>query len=127
MKRLLAILLLALAGCASLGLEPPQTFEDRLAYAYGTNTALREASISALDARTITSTDMGHIMSVNGQVRVLLDQARSFSGTDVSTAEGRLLAATKLLTELQNYLRARGVKTSYFGGDPCLSISPCLS
>jgi len=127
MKRLLAVVLLVLAGCAWLGLEPAKSFDDRLAYAYGTNTALREASISALDARTITSANMEHIMSINGQVRVLLDAARSLRGADPSTAEGRLLAATKLLTELQTYLRARGVKTSYFGGDPCLSISPCLS
>ena len=113
MKHLLAVLLLALAGCASLGMEAPQSFGDRLAYAEGNNTALLEAATDALDHREITSRDMEHVQSIHGQAKSLLGSARLLMGTDITSAEGRLLAATKLLTELQTYLRARGVKTTY--------------
>jgi hypothetical protein len=116
MKRLLAILLLALAGCASLGLEAPKSLGDRLAYAEGNNTALLEAATDALDHSEITSRDMEYVMSIHGQAKALLGSARQLMGTDVGSAEGRLLAATKLLAELQNYLRARGVKTSQLEG-----------
>lgn len=111
-----------LAGCASLGLEPPHDLGDRLAYAEGMNTALRDASSDALDHHEITSNDMAHVIAVNKQAKELLAAARLVMDTDPKTAEGRLLAATKLLTELQNYLRARGVKTSFnpqlqYGGE----------
>ena len=107
------VLLLLLAGCASLGLVPPESFGDRLAYAEGTNTAIREASTDALNNREITSADMEHVIKINAEVKTILRAARLTMGTDLQTAEGKLLAATKLLTELQAYLRARGLKTTY--------------
>lgn len=110
---LLAVLLLA--GCASLGLQEAKSFSDRIAYAEGVNTAIRDASTDALNAHSITSADMEHVMAINAQAKALLASARSLQGTDVQTAEGKLLTATKLLTELQTWLRARGVKTSQEG------------
>lgn len=105
---------IGLGGCESLGLEKPQTFQDRLAYAYGTNTAVREASTSSLNARKLSSADVAYAKSVNDQVRTLLDAARLASTAgDMTTAEGRLAAALKLLTEVQTYLRARGVQTQW--------------
>lgn len=102
-----------LAGCASLGLEAPQSLGDRLAYAEGTNTGLLEAANDSLDHSGISSREHAHVKAIHDQAKALLGSARLLMGTDVSTAEGRLLAATKLLTELQTWLRARGVKTSY--------------
>jgi PBP1b-binding outer membrane lipoprotein LpoB len=115
----IAILVTAVmfAGCAGMGVEPPKSFEDRLAYATGTNTALRDASTSSLDAGMITSADMEHVMEINAKVKTLLLAARRVSGADLSTAESKLIEATKLLTDLQTYLRARGVKTSYLIGE----------
>lgn len=108
-------LVLMLAGCASIGLEAPQSFGDRLAYAEGLNIGLRDASTDALNNREITSGDMEHVMAVNAQAKELLASARLLMGTDLTSAEGKLLAATRLLTELQTYLRARGVKTTLKG------------
>ena len=88
MKNLLAVLLLALAGCASLGMEAPQSFGDRLAYAEGTNTALLEAATDALDHREITSRDMEHVQSIHGQAKSLLGSARLLMGTDINSAIG---------------------------------------
>lgn len=119
MKGLFLAAVVALAGCAGMGIEPPKSFEDRLAYATGTNTALRDASTSSLDAGKITSADMEHVKAVNDKVKTILLVARRAAGVDLSTAEAKLLEATKLLTDLQTYLRARGVKTSHLTiGEP---------
>jgi hypothetical protein len=109
MKALNALWLLALllSGCAQLGIAPAKSFDDRLAYAYGTNTAIREASTSALNAKQITSEDMEHVMAVNDQARSILDAARGMKGIDPKAAEGRLVLATNLLVQLQQYLRSR--------------------
>lgn len=125
----IVLLFLLLAGCSTLGLEEPRDFPERLAYAEGLNTALRDASTDALDHHEITSKDMEHVMDINRQAKGLLGPARLFMNTDLSTAEAKLTAAMKLLTELQSYLRARGVKSAYdHGGDlwkkqPLLSLS----
>lgn len=122
-RQYLYLWLLLLVGCASLGLEPPQDLGDRLAYAEGMNTALRDASTDALNHHEITSDDMQHVRDINKQAKALLSGARLVMDTDPKTAEERLLAATKLLTELQNYLRARGVKT----GEMTWKKQPLLS
>lgn len=105
-----AWILLVLAACGSLGLEEAKTFEDRLAYAYGTNTAVREASTSVLNAGTISSDDMIYIKGVNDRLRLGLDAARDAARIgDMDTAEARLLMITQSLVALQNYMRAKGV------------------
>lgn len=117
---LLSLLLLVtyvVAGCAQLGLATAKSFDERLAYAYGVNTAVREASTSALNAKTIASTDMEHVLKLTDEARGILDAARVASRVgDLQTAEARLLLATNILAELQAYLRNRGVKANL--GDP---------
>lgn len=106
------IIVLLLAGCAGLGLQSAQTFEQKLAYSYGVNTAIREASTSALNAGSISSADMEHVLKLNDEARSLLDAARFAHGSgDVATAEGRLALATSILVQLQNYLRSKGVQS----------------
>ena len=105
------LIVLVLTACAGLGITEPKSWDERLAYAYGTNTAIREASTSALNAKTITATDMEHVLKITDQARSLLDAARAAQiGGDTKTAESRLLLATNVLIELQTYLRSRGVK-----------------
>lgn len=110
------IYLLVLSGCAALGLQPATSFDQRLAYSYGVNTAIREASTSALNAGTITKNDMETVISLNNQVRQVLDAARAASSVgDIKTAEAKLLLASEILEQLQGYLRSKGVKTSMIG------------
>lgn len=105
-KPLLPLFLLLLAGCAQLGLEPAQTFEDRLAYAVSQNAAVRIASARSLDAGDITADDMQSVMKINDEVRTILDAAKVAAGAgDLSSAESRLALATALLVKLQDHLR----------------------
>lgn len=106
-KILACSLLLLLAGCASLGLAPASSFSDRLAYSYGTHSAVLVTATQSLEAGEISSEDASRVLKVADEARTALDAARVASGAgDVTTAEGRLQLATALLTNLQAYLRA---------------------
>lgn len=115
LRRAAAVLLLAacaiVAGCQSLGLAPADTFEEKLAYAYGTHAAVQIAAARALDAKEISSDDGTTLLQLADESRVLLDAARlANSAGDTSTAEGKLLLASTVLTQLETYLRARATK-----------------
>lgn len=104
----LPILLILLGGCAQFGLEPASSLADRIAYAYGSHTAVLQATTGALNSGDIGSEDAERVLKVADESRKALDAARvAVSTGDVSSAEGRLQLATALLTELQTYLRRR--------------------
>lgn len=102
---------LLLAGCATLGFEAPQSFDERLAYAVTQNAAARNAATAALDAGDIQLADAQFVLKETDNGRTFLDAAKVASGSgDVKTAEGRLTLAANVLTELQKYLRDRSKK-----------------
>lgn len=101
-------LLFLLTACASLGLAPASSFEERLAYAVSQNAAVRNAAAVSLERQEIALEDAQRVLKITDEVRTALDAAKLASGAgDVSTAEGRLQLATAILIELQNYLRSR--------------------
>ena len=108
--RKLAILplLLILSACASLGLAPASSFEERLAYAVSQNAAVRSAAAVSLERNEIALEDAQRVLKITDEIRTALDAARLAAGTgDVSTAEGRLQLATSILVNVQAYLRSR--------------------
>lgn len=99
--------LLILVGCASLGLAPASTFSDRLAYSYGTHSAVLISATQSLEAGEIGSDDASRVLKIADEARTALDGAKLAAGAgDVTTAEGRLQLATSILVDLQAYLRA---------------------
>ena len=99
------------AGCAQFGLEEAQSLDQRVAYAYGTHTAVLDAAAIGVQTGKLSAEDGGHILKLADESRLLLDAGRAASaGGDVSTAEGRLVLALGILTQLQSYLNSRGVK-----------------
>ncbi len=110
MKKLLALapLLFLIAACAQLGLEAPQSFDERLAYAVAQNAGTRSAAAMALDAGRIGKKDAEAVLELTSNVRVLLDAAKLASSTgDVTVAEDRLVLALSLLQSLQVFLNER--------------------
>lgn len=102
---------LSLPGCAQFGLEQPQTLDQRLAYAYGTHTAVLDAAAVGVTTGKLTAEDGRQVLKLADESRLLLDAGRAAAaGGDVSTAEGRLVLALGILTQLQTYLNSRGVK-----------------
>lgn len=105
------LLFTLLAGCAALGLEAPQSFDERLAYTVTQNSAARQAAANALEAGDIQLADAQFVLKATDNAREFLDAAKVASGAgDIKTAEGRLTLATTVLTELQAYLRKRSTK-----------------
>jgi hypothetical protein len=101
-------LLLILTACASLGLAPASSFEERLAYAVSQNAAVREAAAVSVERKEISVDDAKRVLKITDEVRTALDAARLAAGAgDVSTAEGRLQLATSILVNLQAYLRSQ--------------------
>lgn len=104
-------LLFLLTACVSLGLAPAKTFDERWSYAQGQTTGLRDASTRALDAKLISSGDMEYCIAVADRSSGMLKLARAaYAGGDVSTAEGRLLLVSNILTELEQYLTKRSAQ-----------------
>lgn len=102
------LLALILVGCASLGLAPASSFEERLVYAVSQNAAVRNAAAASLERKEIALEDAQRVLKITDEVRTALDAARIANDAgDPSTAEGRLRLATTILIELQNYLRSR--------------------
>jgi len=101
-----------LAGaCAPIGVQPAKNFDQQLAYAYSSHTAVLDSAANALEAGSLTVEDAEAVLAMADQSRVLLDSARLAAGAgDVTTAEGRLALATNVLQQLVAYLNARGVK-----------------
>jgi hypothetical protein len=101
-------LMVLITGCASLGLAPAKTFDDRWSYAQAQTTGLRDASTRALNAKLITSGDMEHCIALADRSAQILAMARAaYTVGDLSTAEGRLLLASSLLADLEVYLTQR--------------------
>lgn len=106
-----AAIILNLTGCESIGLTQPQSVEQRLVYAYSTHTATLEAAATGVATGRLSAADGEQVLRLADESRLLLDGARIAAGAgDTSTAEGRLTLALGVLTQLQTYLNARGVK-----------------
>lgn len=104
----LAVFLFLVSACASIGLAPPSTFEERLAYAVSQNAAVRTAAANSLEAGEISVDDARRVLKITDEIRTALDAANLAANTgDISSAEGRLQLATALLIEIQKYLRAQ--------------------
>lgn len=101
----------SLGACSSIGIQPAKSFDQQLAYAYSSHTAVLDAASNALEAGSLSVDDAEAVLALADQSRVLLDSARFAAGAgDVTTAEGRLALATNVLQQLLAYLNARGVK-----------------
>lgn len=84
---------LALAACA----VQPQTFDERLAAAYVTNTQVREAAATALNRRAINVEEGQNVLLITDRVRDILDEA--------SDGDERGLAlAIEILESVEEYL-----------------------
>lgn len=101
-------LMILVSACASLGLTEPKSLDDRLAYAYGNVTGLREATATLLEQGNIASSDGEYVLKVTDQSRAMLDSARTVSDAgDMTVAQDRLEVALAVMEELNKYLDRR--------------------
>jgi hypothetical protein len=94
-----------LCACTSLGLAPAQTFNQKLAYAYGTHTAVLQATTASVTAGSLSSADASYVLKLADDTRTLLDSAATLAAQgDAIGANNKLALATAALTALQTYL-----------------------
>ncbi len=115
MKKLyqkLAIFLLTLAaGCAALGIQAPQTFNEKLAVGYTSVTSIRQAATTLLTSAKITPDDAQNVQNQADNARMALDIARAtFKTGDTTGAQTKLDTTITALTALQSYLASKGAK-----------------
>jgi|SRR5882672_3827080 len=106
LAKLFACLFLVLAaGCASLGLPTPTTYNERLAAAYGTVTEIRRDAIVLLTAKKISADDAQNVQNQADAVRAGLDvSSAAFRAGDQAGATSKLATTLQILQALQSYL-----------------------
>jgi hypothetical protein len=106
---LLAVVFL-LAGCASLGLAPAKTLDQKIEYGYAGVTAVLQTIPGAIQSGALSSATATKANGMALQVKSLLDAARASENVNASAALNDLNLATAALTAVQQYLLANGVK-----------------
>jgi hypothetical protein len=101
---------LALTGCASLGLATPKGFDQQLAQAYGIHTAVVSATATALSTGAINSAEATQVQTQANSARAMLDTAKAAEASNPTGASNDLSLALTALTALQSYLNAQGSK-----------------
>lgn len=102
-----ALVLAIMAGCSSLGLVQPKTFEERYAYAIATNASVRVAAAQAVTSKAITPETGRTILKGTDNARALLDESLNLVGTD---AELNLHQALLTIENLMKLLKSNGVE-----------------
>lgn len=100
-----ALMVVLVTACASLGLTPAKSFDDKIAYANGTLTAVVNAAATSLNAQQITSEDAKGVRNLAKEAASFLDAARVVG--DTPEGNQQLALATAVLTQLQTYLNER--------------------
>lgn len=98
----------ALAGCESLGLAAPQSYDQRVAYARGELTGLVNATAAAVEKGQLPKDDGARVLELAKQARTVLEAADTAQAAgDVSTAEGRLSLAIGILQQVQTFVERK--------------------
>ena len=101
------LLMVLLAGCASIGLESPATFKERLAEGYTLVTGVRSTAETLLVAGKISVENAESVQAQADTARSALDVVRTMGELDVSSADARLNSILLGLTALQEYLKTQ--------------------
>ena len=99
----------SLQGCAGLGLTAPKSVPQTLAYTEASVTAVRQSTLTMLQAGQISTETAIKAAAGADQAMAAIRAARVASAAgDLSTAQAQLLVATQILTTLQAALPTSG-------------------
>lgn len=101
------LLVVTLTACAGLGLAPADTFELKLAYAYGQHTGIQNGTAAGINQHKLTAADGKAVLKLADDARVFLDAAKATG--DPTLAASKLALAVAVLTQVQAYIDSRGV------------------
>jgi Glucan phosphorylase len=95
------LIALAITACASF---PVRSFNDKLAVAYTTVSAIYDVTAVAVRAHKLTAPDAKNILAQADNVRDALDIARDLYTAKDAAANDKLATAIATLNALQTYL-----------------------
>lgn len=101
------LLMITISACSTFGVPTPETFNQNLAVSVAANTSVRETATTLLQAGKISAADAENVLKQTDVAREGLNVARSLSGTDLASAQGRLEAVSAALKAMQAYLAAK--------------------
>ena len=111
MRKYIAILMFSmlsfLPACAQLGVPTADTFNQKLAVAIGSVTAVRETATTLLKAQKITADDAQNVQDGANNARTGIEVARTLSKANMTAADNKLTAVSTALQALNAYLAAR--------------------
>lgn len=94
-----------ISSCAEFGLEKPETVKQKLDYSYVTLSSVRNSAADALNSGNLSKDDARRVLIVTDQARELLDSANVLNSSgDTKTAASKLVLASGILTQIQQYL-----------------------
>lgn len=103
---MLAILMLFIAACSTVGVTEPTSFDQRLAYAASQVTATRQVAADLYERGQISKADAQEILKATDQAWLLVQASRGFNAEgDHTRAETALRTATEILTVIETYLK----------------------
>lgn len=102
-----AVLLFFVAACAQLGLQTPQTPEQKVAAGYATADGINRSATALLNAKRISSADAQHVLEATRSARTGLDLARPMMKIDPKGADAKIQTQLAILNALNAYLAGR--------------------
>lgn len=100
---------LSVAGCQSLGMTAPQSYDQRVAYARGQLTGFVNATAAAVENGQLPKEDGVRVLDLAKNARAVLEAGDAAQAAgDISTAEGRLALAIGILQQLQSFTSKEG-------------------
>lgn len=99
------VMALAIAGCSTLGLEKPQTTNDRIGVSIVTVTTIRDLSTTLLRAGRISVADKENVERQADVARAGLEVARTLP-SDAATS--KIAQINQVLAALNSYLLTKG-------------------
>lgn len=99
----LAVLTL-IAGCQTLGLDSPQSFNERMVFAAASTSAVYDSIAASTRAGSVTPDDAEDLIEIADRARDLLTSARRIHDAgQVDEASRQLALALAIVTELQQF------------------------
>jgi hypothetical protein len=106
----LALLAVLFAACTTLGIQAPQTFNQRAVAAHNTVTAIATSALTLRTAGKLSDADRDNVVQTLRTAEAGIDLATLTAKTDPTAGADKLSASIAVLTALQTYLATKGAK-----------------
>jgi hypothetical protein len=105
---LCAVFAMLLSACTALGIQAPETFNQRLAVGYVTVEGVAKQAQALRASGKLSDADRANVVSTNASAIAALDLAKQMHATNPQAGTEKLTAAITVLNALSAYLATKG-------------------